>query len=147
MNVVLVFLNRNDYRFRYTIVNCLTVRMDKILQEPEAALECRGTVAERALEGMPEGEMRMCQRYNANPKQTFTDSLAFAKVCCDGKIDNNGSETLKGMKWIKFNIVCFRFTGDQQRPDNKCGEKNYNDKKIDEEREYPRSKACERNLP
>src|SRR5271169_6455878 len=128
---MLFFRNFDDDRFRDAVMNCLTIRVDEILQESESALKRRSPVAERTFEGMPEGEMRVRQRHHTNPEKTLADGLTVTEVCSNRKIDNEGNKTPEGMKRIKVDVDLSLFVEDQQNSHNAYNEKDSDDHGID----------------
>jgi len=71
-------------------VDRLAVRMREELKEPEAALQSGRAIAESPLHAMPEREMVVNQRDDADAKNALAERLTAAQIGREAEIDHEG---------------------------------------------------------
>lgn len=79
------------------------VRMDEVLDEAEAALENRSSVAERALDGLPQGDPGVNKGHNADAKEVLAGGLTAGAPDNQAKVENEPDD-VAGMMEIEIDV-------------------------------------------
>ena len=86
-----------------SVMDGLVVRMREVLEEAEACLQCRGSIANRAFDALPERKTVVCERDNADSKQELTDRLSAAKVGPQPEIEDEQEGADPAVERLKGN--------------------------------------------